>query len=45
MPFVSKAPLELQGELPLVEAIRTGELQALVEEVGPALLAQLAQGE
>jgi exonuclease SbcD len=45
MPFVSKAPLELQGELPLLEAIRTGEFQALVDEVGPALLAQLAQGE
>jgi len=45
MPFVSKAPLELQQQLPVLEHIRLGNLQALVDEVGPALLAQLAQGD
>lgn len=44
-PFAAKAPLDLQEIVPLIEKIRTGELKELVEEVGPGLLAHLAQAE
>lgn len=44
-PFAAKAPLDLQEMVPLIEKIRTGELKELVEEVGPGLLAHLAQAE
>lgn len=44
-PFAAKAPLDLQEAVPLIEKIRTGELKELVEEVGPSLLAHLAQAE
>lgn len=44
-PFAAKAPLDLQEVVPLIEKIRTGELKELVEEVGPGLLAHLAQAE
>lgn len=44
-PFAAKAPLELQSEVPLIEQIRKGDLQALVNEVAPGLLAHLSQAE
>jgi len=44
-PFATKAPLDLQPLVPLLERIRTGDLQDLVESVSPGLLAHLAQGE
>jgi exonuclease SbcD len=44
-PFAAKAPLDLQEVVPLIEKIRTGELKELVDEVGPGLLAHLAQEE
>lgn len=44
-PFAAKTPLDLQEMVPLIEKIRTGELKELVEEVGPGLLAHLAQAE
>ena len=44
-PFVSKAPLDLQPMVPMLEQIRLGNLQELVEGVSPGLLAHLAQGE
>ena len=43
--FASKAPLDLQPLLPLLEQIRLGNLKELVEGVSPGLLAHLAQGE
>lgn len=44
-PFASKAPLDLQPLLPLLEQIRIGDLKDLIEGVSPGLLAHLAQGE
>ena len=44
-PFAAKAPLDLQEVVPLIEKIRTGDLKELIEEVGPGLLAHLAQAE
>lgn len=44
-PFAAKAPLDLQPLVPLIDQIRAGKLQGLVQEVSPALLAHLQQGE
>lgn len=44
-PFAGKAPLDLQALVPLIEQIRTGDLKELIDEVGPGLLAHLAQAE
>jgi DNA repair protein SbcD/Mre11 len=44
-PFATKAPLDLQPWLPLLEQIRLGDLKDLVDSVSPGLLAHLAQGE
>jgi DNA repair exonuclease SbcCD nuclease subunit len=44
-PFAGKAPLDLQEMVPLIEKIRTGDLKELIDEIGPALLANLAQAE
>lgn len=44
-PFATKAPLDLQPLLPLLEQIRLGTLKELVDGVSPGLLAHLAQGE
>ena len=44
-PFATKAPLDLQPLLPLLEQIRLGALKDLVDGVSPGLLAYLAQGE
>lgn len=44
-PFVAKVPLDLQDVVPLIEKIRTGDLKELIDEVGPGLLAHLAQAE
>lgn len=44
-PFATKAPLDLQPLLPLLEDIRLGTLKDLVDGVSPGLLAHLAQGE
>ncbi|KVC93517.1 metallophosphoesterase [Burkholderia ubonensis] len=45
MPFVGKVRSEVKEEVPLLSLARSGELTALVQQVGPALLARLAQGE
>lgn len=45
MTLVSKAPLELQGAVPYFKDIRNAELAALVREVTPGLISQLAQME
>ncbi|AOK63791.1 metallophosphoesterase [Burkholderia ubonensis] len=44
-PFVGKVRSEVKEEVPLLSLARSGELTALVQQVGPALLARLAQGE
>ncbi|WP_246791885.1 metallophosphoesterase family protein [Burkholderia perseverans] len=45
-PFVGKVRSDVRGEdVPLLGAARAGELPALVEQVGTALLARLARGE
>jgi DNA repair exonuclease SbcCD nuclease subunit len=44
-PFAAKAPLDLQPLVPLIEQIRKGELRGLIDDVGPSLLARLAQAE
>lgn len=44
-PFAAKAPLELNPLVPLLEQIRKGDLKDLIDEVGPGLLAHLAQVE
>jgi DNA repair exonuclease SbcCD nuclease subunit len=44
-PFAAKTPPELQELVPLLEQIRQGQLQGVIEEVGPAVLAHLAQEE
>jgi len=36
---------DVKEEVPLLTLARAGELTALVEQVGPALLARLARGE
>nr|MBP6764977.1 DNA repair exonuclease [Rubrivivax sp.] len=38
-----KAPVELGALLPELQAIRNGDVSALVQAVTPALMAQLAQ--
>lgn len=45
LPFVNKAPFELQSLSPLFEQVRDSDLQGLVQSVAPGLLAQLAQSE
>jgi DNA repair protein SbcD/Mre11 len=45
MGLVSKAPLELQHAVPYFKDIRNGELSALVSEVRPGLVSQLARME
>ena len=45
LPFAAKAPLDLQPLVPLIDQIRAGKLRELVQEVSPALLAHLQQGE
>lgn len=45
MALVGKAPLELQSAVPYFKDIRAGELAALVHEVRPGLVAQLAAQE
>ncbi|HYD95295.1 MAG TPA: DNA repair exonuclease [Noviherbaspirillum sp.] len=45
MALVSKAPLELQNAVPYFRDIRNGDLAALVSEVRPGLMAQLAAME
>ncbi len=44
-PFATRAPLDLLRLLPLLEQIRLGNLQDLVDGVSPGLLAHLAQAE
>ncbi|OJA45087.1 metallophosphoesterase family protein [Burkholderia ubonensis] len=44
-PFVGKVRSEVKEEVPLLSLARSGELTALVQQVAPALLARLAQGE
>jgi DNA repair protein SbcD/Mre11 len=44
-PFAGKAPLDLLEVVPLIQKIRSGELKEIIDEVGPGLLAQLAQSE
>ncbi|MGU7782293.1 metallophosphoesterase family protein [Burkholderia sp. PU8-34] len=44
-PFVGKVRSEVKEEAPLLGLARSGELAALVQQVGPALLARLARGE
>jgi DNA repair exonuclease SbcCD nuclease subunit len=44
-PFVGKVRSDVKEEVPLLTMARAGELTALVEQVGPALLARLATGE
>lgn len=44
-PFAAKASLDLQEAVPLIGKIRVGELKELIDEVGPGLLAQLAQAD
>jgi exonuclease SbcD len=42
-PFAAKTPAELQELVPLLDQIRHGQLQSLIEEVAPGLLAHLAE--
>ncbi|KWE71863.1 metallophosphoesterase [Burkholderia ubonensis] len=44
-PFVGKVRSEVKEDVPLLSLARSGELTALVQQVAPALLARLAQGE
>jgi hypothetical protein len=44
-PFVGKVRSEVKEEVPLLSMARTGELTELVQQVGPALLARLSNGE
>lgn len=44
-PFAAKVPLELNPLVPLIEQIRKRDLKELIDEVGPGLLAHLAQVE
>jgi len=43
--FVGKVRSEVKEDAPLLELVRDGKLAALVEQVGPALLARLSTGE
>ncbi|WP_321934620.1 DNA repair exonuclease [Paraburkholderia sp. J8-2] len=43
--FVGKVRSEVKEDAPLLELARDGKLAALVEQVGPALLARLSTGE
>jgi len=45
MALVSKAPLELQNAVPYFKDIRSGDLAALVSEIRPGLVSQLARME
>lgn len=44
-PFVGKVRSEVNEEVPLLSLARSSELTALVQQVGPALLARLSAGE
>jgi DNA repair exonuclease SbcCD nuclease subunit len=44
-PFAAKAPLDLQPLVPLIEQIRSGQMQDLVRSVSPGLLAHLQHAE
>lgn len=45
-PFVGKVRSEVRGEdVPMLSKARSGELSALVGQVGESLLARLARGE
>jgi DNA repair protein SbcD/Mre11 len=44
-PFIGKVRSEVKEDAPLLELAREGKLAALVEQVGPALLARLSTGE
>jgi DNA repair protein SbcD/Mre11 len=44
-PFIGKVRSEVKEDAPLLELARDGKLAALVEQVGPALLARLSTGE
>lgn len=44
-PFAAKTPPDLQDLVPFLEQIRQGQLQDLIDEVAPGLLAHLAQEE
>jgi len=41
--LAAKAPLELNEAVPVLKSIRAGDVKALVEDVTPALIAQLMQ--
>lgn len=45
MGLVGKAPQELQGSVPWFDDIRAGDMHRLLNEVGPALMAQLGKAE
>jgi DNA repair exonuclease SbcCD nuclease subunit len=44
-PFIGKVRSDVKEDAPLLELAREGKLAALVEQVGPALLARLSTGE
>lgn len=44
-PFAAKTPTDLQELVPLLEQIRQGQLQGLIDGVAPGLLAHLARKE
>ena len=44
-PFAAKTPPDLQELVPLLEQVRQGQLQGLIDGVTPGLLAHLAQEE
>jgi DNA repair protein SbcD/Mre11 len=44
-PFIGKVRSEVKEDAPLLELAREGKLAALVEQVGPALIARLSTGE
>ena len=44
-PFAAKTPTDLQELVPMLEQIRQGQLQGLIDGVAPGLLAHLAQEE
>jgi exonuclease SbcD len=45
MQMVGKLPLEVIGALPVLEDIRAGRLQPLVQATAPSLLAHLAKAD
>lgn len=44
-PFLAKLPHELFADMPALQALKEGRLEALVADVAPGLLAHLAEGE